>query len=88
MAVDALDPGPNGDYPYFPRDAEAGPMWGDTPSPLPVVNGGAPMPRGIRRQRSVGGDLVVIDMTPIGPDGLPVDPPVIRPGVTGAQPRE
>jgi hypothetical protein len=37
------------------------------------------MPRGIRPQRSVGGDLVVIDMTPIGPDGLPIDPPVIVP---------
>lgn len=79
MAVDALDPGPNGDYPYFPRDALGRPVWSDTPDPLRVVNGGAPMPRGIRRQRSVDDGLALIDVTPMGTDGLPIDPPVISP---------
>lgn len=84
MAADALDPGPNGDYPYFPRDALGRPVWSDTPDPLPVVNGGAPMPRGVRRQRSPGGDPVVIDVTPTGPDGLPIDPPVTPRGEADA----
>lgn len=30
MAVDALDPGPDGDYPYFPRDADGRPIWSTT----------------------------------------------------------
>ncbi|MEU8131947.1 hypothetical protein [Streptodolium elevatio] len=83
MAVDALDPGPNGDYPHFPRDASGRPVWSDAPAGQPVVNGGAPMPRGRRMQRTESGDVVEIDVTPTGPDAAPIDPPVIPPRNAG-----
>lgn len=86
MAVDALDPGPNGDYPYFPRDAEGRPVWADSPPGSPVVNGGAPMPRGIQRMRDPGDPrrLVLVDVTPRPTDGTPVAPPVIPPDTPSA----
>ncbi|GHA75661.1 hypothetical protein GCM10010305_17970 [Streptomyces termitum] len=73
MAVDALDPGPNGDYPHFPRDAEGRPAWADTATDAETV-----MPRGVQRMRHAG-RLTVIDLTPRHPDGTPIDPPVIPP---------
>lgn len=81
MAVDALDPGPKGDYPYFPRDAMGRPVWSDAPTGLPVLNSGAPMPRGIQRMRDPADPrrFVTVDITPRLPDGTPVDPPVIPP---------
>ena len=77
MANDALEPGPNGDYPFFPRDAEGYPCWeGDGRTPVH----GAPMPRGVRRHRiPQTGEVVLIDITPRQPDGTPIDPPVIPP---------
>lgn len=81
MAVDALDPGPDGTYPHFPRDAQGRPVWSDSPTGLPVLNGGAPMPRGVQPMRDPHdpGRLLAIDVTPRKPDGQPIDPPVIPP---------
>ena len=76
MAVDALDPGPNNDYPHFPRRTDGSPAWSDSPATdgVPVVGpdgiARAPMPRGVRRQ-----DGVLIDVTPTGPGGAPINPP-------------
>ena len=65
MAVDALDPGPNGDYPYWPRNAD-----GSTDRKR--------MPKGHRRQKvKVADDRgeVLIDITPRKPDGSEIIPP-------------
>ena len=57
MAVDALDPGPNGDYPNLPRNADGS---------LDTVR----MPVGTRRQLMPDGRTVVlVDVEPTGPDG-------------------
>jgi hypothetical protein len=85
MANDALDPGPDGTYPYFPRQADGSPAWSDlaetdgiaviNPKGIPV----APMPRGTRviRRGTWQGERILVDVTPTGPDGTPVDPPVL-----------
>ncbi len=73
MAVDALDPGPEGDYPYFPRDADGRPAWSDTAMATETV-----MPRGVQRTRHAG-RLTAIDLTLRHPDGTPIDPPAIPP---------
>jgi len=67
MAEDALDPGPLGDYPHWPRRPDG------TPDP-------ERMPTGTRRQRTPDGRVVVIDETPrYGVDhplaGQPIIPP-------------
>lgn len=84
MAVDALDPGPNGDYPYFPRDVKGRPVWSDSPSGNP--EGGTVMPRGIQQMRDPADPrrLTLVDLTPRLPDGTPVNPPVIPPGTPPA----
>ncbi len=57
MAVDALDPGPNGDYPHLPRNADGS---------LDTVR----MPVGTSRQLMPDGRTVVlVDLEPTGPDG-------------------
>ena len=77
MALDAFDPGPNGDYPNFPRDADGYPCWeGDGRVPVH----GAPMPRGVHRHRNPHtGEIVLIDLTPRDAEGNPINPPVIPP---------
>lgn len=86
MTVDALNPGPEGNYPHFPRDAMGHPAWSDAPTGLPVVNGGAPMPRGIQGLKDPGrpGRLVTIDVTPRHANGEPINPPVIPPRAADA----
>lgn len=75
MAVDALDPGPEGDYPYFPRRADGTPSWSDTAATDGIgVNGVAPMPRGLRAQSGT-----TIDVTPTNTDGTPIAPPIRLP---------
>ena len=64
MAHDALDPGPDGTYPYWPRDAKGRPIIG------PGDDG--PMPTGLTRQ-----DGRLIDLTLRHPDGTPIVPPTI-----------
>lgn len=60
MAVDALDPGPNGDYPNWPRLPDG------TPDP-------ARMPTGLTTQDGVPIDLTprAPDGTPIVPPTIP-----------------
>ncbi len=75
MAVDAYDPGPNGDYPYFPRDAQGRPAWSDHQhTDKTAVDGVAPMPRGWRREHGR-----MVDVTPRRPDGTPINPPTLPP---------
>ncbi len=75
MAVDAYDPGPNGDYPYFPRDSAGRPLWSDHQSADKIaVDGVAPMPRGLRREHGRQ-----VDVTPRKPDGQPINPPTLPP---------
>jgi hypothetical protein len=56
MATDALDPGPDGDYPYMPRNAD-GTLDTDR------------LPIGTRLQPGPHGKVVVIDVEPTLPDG-------------------
>ncbi len=83
MAVDAFDPGPNGDYPHFPRRLDGSPAWSDTPETDGIAVPGrgpggrvTPMPRGIRYQL-IRGERIMLNVTPTGPGGVPIDPPVI-----------
>jgi hypothetical protein len=83
MAQDALDPGADGSYPAFPRDATGVPLWSDTPETDGtgiVVNGvlRVRMPRGTRYTLRDGQRLPV-DMTPRHEDGTPILPPVVAP---------
>lgn len=84
MATDALDPGPNGDYPYFPRDTEGRPMWSDSPRGNP--EGGTVIPRGIQYMRDPGDPrrLTALDLIPRLPDGAVIDPPDIPPDIPHA----
>ncbi len=67
-AQDALDPGPNGDYPWLSRNADGS---------LDTVR----MPVGTRHQRGPDGKLVLIDVQPTGPDGRrPSDIAPLPPG--------
>ena len=80
MAGDALDPGDNGTYPYFPRKLDGSPAWSDTAETDGVRVPGrgpggfvTPMPRGLRTVFRDGEHLIV-DVTP-RVDGSPVSPP-------------
>ncbi len=66
MTTDALDPGPNGDYPHWPRKADGSPDK-------------TRMPTGLRRQRTPDGRVVTVDLTPRHADGTPIVPPTIPP---------
>jgi hypothetical protein len=66
MARDALDPGPLGNYPNWPRRPDG--------SPDP-----ARMPTGMHKQRLKNGDVVDVDLTPRDPSGEPIVPPTIPP---------
>lgn len=72
MATDALDPGPDGDYPHLARNAD-GTL--DTQR----------MPIGLRRQRTPDGDAVLVDVEPTLPDGRRVTS-VVPPPAAGTQP--
>lgn len=56
MALDALDPGPNGDYPNLPRNPDG---------TLDTTR----MPIGTRKHRTSGGRVVDVDLEPTLPDG-------------------
>lgn len=82
MARDAFDPGPGNDYPAFPRLSDGSPAWSDSADTdgIQVPGRGpggmvTPMPRGMRYQRQ-DGQRIQIDVTPRGPGGVPIDPPV------------
>ena len=82
MAHDALDPGPDGSYPYFPRKADGSPAWSDRAETdgVPVAGMGgrlvAPMPRGIRTRRNWRGEVTYLDVTPYA-GSEPVNPPTL-----------
>ena len=82
MAHDALDPGPNGDYPHFPRKADGSPAWSDraeTDGVAVLGMGGrmvAPMPRGIRTRTNRRGEVTYLNVTPMA-NGQPVNPPTL-----------
>lgn len=62
MATDALDPGPDGDYPHWPRNPD-----GSTDERR--------MPRGPRRHRLPDGTVITLDPAPGNPDGTYAGPP-------------
>jgi len=66
MARDALDPGPLGNYPNWPRKPDG--SWDE-----------ARMPTGVHSQVTPAGDVVRIDVTPRRPDGTPIVPPGMVP---------
>lgn len=69
MARDALEEGPDGTFPNWPRRPDG------TPDP-------ARMPTGSHKQKTKTGEVVVVDVTPRKPDGTPINPPTIPPGGT------
>lgn len=76
MASDALNPGPSGDYPNFPRFADGSPAWADR---APAGYSGTVVRRGIEWTTLRGGRRVGVDVTPRHPDGTPINPPTIPP---------
>ena len=70
MATDALDPGPNGDYPHMPRNPD-GTL--DTQR----------RPIGLTENRSPDGTVRLIDLEPTLPDGRRVTD-VVTPPTEGA----
>lgn len=77
---DSLDPGPNGDFPWFPRLPDGSPAWADV---VPADYDGSVVRRGVEYMRPYGGmralDRVGFDVTPRDENGDPIDPPVIPP---------
>lgn len=63
MARDALDPGPDGTYPYWPRHPD----------------GSSRMPPGERWHTAPDGRTVLIDTTVRDAAGEPIVPPDLRP---------
>jgi hypothetical protein len=71
VAVDVLEPGPDGDYPAFPRNAQGTPLWSDdAPHDGVPVDGVMPVPRGWRVR-----DGVWTNVDPRLSEGTPVEPP-------------
>lgn len=76
MVSDALDPGPNGDYPHFPRFADGSPAWADL---APVGYTGTVVRRGVTWTTAVSGKRVGFDQTPRDAAGNPIVVPVKQP---------
>ncbi|OLE54573.1 MAG: hypothetical protein AUG51_07770 [Acidobacteria bacterium 13_1_20CM_3_53_8] len=75
MLRDALDPGADNAYPYFPRRADGSPLWSDSAETDGIrIDGVIPMPRGSRFIIR-DGRRIAIDVTPRNTDGAPVNPP-------------
>ncbi|MDP9358983.1 MAG: hypothetical protein M3R02_27630 [Chloroflexota bacterium] len=83
MPVDAYDPGPLNNYPYWPRDAAGKPL--NTPADAEAAGSGTYMPHGkeLSDDHDRDGYRKVHDLTPRKPDGTPIEPPTIPPP-TGA----
>jgi hypothetical protein len=79
MAVDAYDPGPLGNYPYWPRDAEGRPI--NDQAHAETAGSGSYMPHGteLDSSRDRDGYRKVHDLTPRTADGQPIVPPTIPP---------
>ncbi len=65
MTTDALDPGPDGDYPHWPRNPDG------TTDEERMPSG----PRRSRTRRDAAGNPVVVDPAPGNPDGSRAGPP-------------
>jgi hypothetical protein len=61
MTTDALDPGPEGDYPYWPRNPDG-------------TTDRTRMPAGPRKHRRSDGVAIYIDPAPGNPDGTYAGP--------------
>ncbi len=81
MPVDILDPGPNNDYPHWPRDAAGQPI--TTQEHARAAGSGTYVPTGTHLEPDADGQLRPVDLTPRKPDGTPIEPAVIPPA-TGA----
>ncbi len=79
MPVDAYDPGPLGNYPYWPRDAAGKPI--NTQAHAEAADSGTYMPHGkeVSADRDRDGNPLLLDLTPRKPDGTPIVPPTIPP---------
>ena len=82
MAGDAIEPGPGGTYPYFPRRLDGSPAWSDTPETDGIAVPGrgpggmvTPMPRGLRTIIR-DGERILVDVTPYA-GSAPVNPPTL-----------
>jgi len=64
--LDALDPGPDGEYPNWPRDE----------------SGGTRMSTGLHVQRDLHGRIWTVDLTPTDADGTAIEPPTAKTYVT------
>lgn len=73
MPYDALSPGPNGDYPFFPRLPDGSPAWSDR---CPDDYYGSRVPRGVTTIVR-GGYRYIIDQTPHDAEGNPINPSTI-----------
>ena len=83
MAVDVLEPGPNGHYPYWPRDAQGRPI--TTERHARDAGSGTYVPTGIHIEGSPRGPAKV-DLTPRDRNGNPITPPTIPPGRWSVRP--
>jgi len=70
MANDALDPGPDGSYPHWPRKPDG--SWDEDR-----------MPTGVHPQRKPSGGQTKVDLTPRhGPESDTPGAPIVPPGLT------
>jgi hypothetical protein len=83
VTQDAFEPGPNNDYPAFPRLLDGSPAWSDNPETDGArVAGRGPdglvtlQPRGVRYIRR-DGERIAVDVTPCGPGGEPINPSIL-----------
>jgi hypothetical protein len=68
MTRDALDPGPEGNYPYWPRRPDGTPAGKGLAATTPEEEAAEErMPTGVHRQ-----DGHLVDLTPRFPDGSPI----------------
>jgi hypothetical protein len=81
MPNDALDPGPKGDYPHWPRRPDGRPAGIGLPVTTPEEREAEErMPTGMHKQRTPAGRVVDVDLTPRDNEtGEPIVPPDIDP---------
>lgn len=70
MAHDALDPGPDGDYPFFPRLPDGSPAWSDR---CPADYRGSRVPRCMTTIVR-DGQRFIIDQSPRDANGDRINP--------------
>lgn len=73
MPGDALDPGPDGFYPWFPRLSGGSPAWADV---VPTGYSGPVVRRGVEWLTSPSGRRIGFDVTPRDAAGDPIVIPI------------